>query len=318
MKIKNILAVRNDRFGEFLLNIPSFRALKETFPDARLTIVVNPYVKELAECIDFVDDVLAWENKKHSLRDVLAFSKELKSGHFDLCVILNPTQEFNFISYMSGIPLRAGYDRKCAILLTKKIKDTKHLGEKHEVEYNLGLVEAVGAKTKDISIRFGINERIADKFSLDNGSKTIVAIHPWTSDNVKKWPAQSFYKLAERIIKELKLNIVVVGSSDEAAKSKKLFKDFNGKLLDLTGKTSLPELAAVLRRCTCLVTADSGPMHLAASVGTPVIALFRNDIPGKTAKRWGPWGEGHIVLEAADLRQISVAEVLEKVSLLTS
>ncbi|MBM3245682.1 MAG: glycosyltransferase family 9 protein, partial [Candidatus Omnitrophica bacterium] len=153
-----------------------------------------------------------------------------------------------------------------------------------------------------------------DKFSLDNGSETIVAIHPWTSDNVKKWPVQSFYKLAERIITELKLNIVIVGSSDEAAKSKKLFKDFSGKLLDLTGKTNLPELAAVLRRCACLVTADSGPMHLAASVGTPVIALFRNDMPGKTAKRWGPWGEGHVVLEAADLRKISVEEVFEQLN----
>jgi len=210
--------------------------------------------------------------------------------------------------------LRAGYDRKCAILLTKKIKDIKHLGEKHEVEYNLGLVEAVGAKTKDISIRIGINEKIADRFLSDIGSKIIVAIHPWTSDNVKKWPLQSFYKLAERIIKELKLNVVVVGSADEAERSKKLFKDFNGNLLDLTGKTSLPELAAVLRRCTCLVTADSGPMHLAASVGTPVIALFRNDMPGKTVKRWGPWGEGHVVLEAADLRKISVEEVFEQLN----
>jgi ADP-heptose:LPS heptosyltransferase len=80
----------------------------------------------------------------------------------------------------------------------------------------------------------------------------------------------------------------------------------------MINQTSLVELAALLKRCSLLISCDSGPMHLAASVGTPVVALFRNDLPGKTAKRWGPWGSGHTVIEKVNLLDISVDEVFEK------
>ncbi len=73
------------------------------------------------------------------------------------------------------------------------------------------------------------------------------------------------------------------------------------------------ELAALLKRCSLLISCDSGPMHLAVSVGTPVVALFRNDLPGKGAQRWGPWGEGHTVIEKGRLEDISVDELLEAV-----
>jgi len=78
-------------------------------------------------------------------------------------------------------------------------------------------------------------------------------------------------------------------------------------------KTTLPELAALLKRGSLVVSGDSGPMHLATAVGTPVIALFRNDLPGKTAKRWGPWGKNHIVIEKSNLNNITVDEVFSKV-----
>jgi len=68
-----------------------------------------------------------------------------------------------------------------------------------------------------------------------------------------------------------------------------------------------------LKRCALLVSGDSGPVHLAAAVGTPIVALFRNDLPGKTSKRWGPWGKGHTVIEKENLEDISVDEVFEKV-----
>jgi ADP-heptose:LPS heptosyltransferase len=84
-------------------------------------------------------------------------------------------------------------------------------------------------------------------------------------------------------------------------------------VINLINKTSLPELSAVLKRASLLVSGDSGPIHLAAAVGTPVVALFRNDLPGKTAKRWGPWGEGHIIIEKNKLEDISVDEVLNAV-----
>ena len=138
-KIKSILAVRNDRFGEFLLNIPAFRALKETFAGVKLTVITGPEAGSLAKSIPFVDEVIVHRNKGNSLLSKVGLISLLRRKDFDIAIMLNPSKEFNIITYLSGIPVRAGYDRKYGFLLTRKMEDKKYLGEKHEVEYNLFL-----------------------------------------------------------------------------------------------------------------------------------------------------------------------------------
>lgn len=313
-KIKKILAVRNDRFGEFLLNIPALKALKQSYPEAALTLIVNPYVQELALCLDFIDEVLTWENKKHRIFEVASFSNKLRRKGFDICLILNPSKEFNLISFLAGIPIRVGYARKWGFLLNKKIKDDKYLGLKHEVEYNLELAKLAGAKIQDKKIYLNIDTSIADNFINFCSNKTLVAIHPWASDAIKQWPIDKFRGLVARLTEELNIMVILVGGPDEAVISQGEFAGFqDDKVVDLTGKTSLKELAAVLKKCNLLVSADSGPMHLAAAVGTKVIAIFRNDIIGKTSKRWGPWGQNHTIIESPNLDNISVGEVFNEV-----
>ena len=312
---KRILAVRNDRFGEFLLNIPAFRALKQSFPEAKLTLVVDPYVKEIAQCIDFLDEVITWENKPHKLSEILKFSRALKAKSFDLCVILNPSKEFNLISFFAGIPLRCGYSRKWAFLLNRKIEDKKYLGRKHEIEYNLDLVNLAGASTQDKSLVLRIEERVLgglidlNRLDLEN----LAVVHPFTSDPLKQWPLENFQELAQRLVKELNKKVLIIGGREERERSRELFGDSSGEIINLTGKTTLVQLAALLKKCRLLISGDSGPVHLAACVGTPVVAIFRNDIPGKNPERWGPWGRGHQVIAKPGLSQISVTEVLEKV-----
>lgn len=305
--VKNILVVRNDRFGEFLLNIPAFRALKETFVNSRITAVVNPYVKELAECILFIDEIIEHNQRYHSLPEEVQLIKLLKKSRFDVAVMLNPSKEFNIITYLSGIPVRVGYDRKWGFLLTHKIKDKKYLGEKHEIEYNLELVGRIGAVTNDKSVSLKIEDT-----DLFNGLGGAVALHPFTSDPVKQWPLENFSQLAKRLTQELGLTVVIVGGKENLGVSNNLFSDFNKNLINLTGKTTLKELAALLKKSKLLISGDSGPVHLACALGIPVTAIFRSDIPGKTAKRWGPWGVGHTVIEKNNLSDIAVDEVFKK------
>ena len=311
----NILAVRNDRFGEFLLNIPAFVALKEKYPKAKLTLVVNSYVKGIAEYIKEVDRVITWENKKHRFTEVLAFSQKLKKEKFDLCFIFNPSKEFNIISFLAKIPQRIGYSRKWPFLLNKKIEDRKHQAKKHEVEYNLDLVHFVGVDYKDKNINLKIDRNfvseILNKYNLQRYNNIII-IHPYTSDSIKQWPFKEFKKLIKLLIKDLNLKIVVVGGKKEALEYKSLFSDFGKDITDLTGKTNLKELAALLKSCKLLVSGDSGPMHLAAAVGTKVLAIFRSDIIAKSSTRWGPWGNGHIVIEDKDINSITAEAVYEK------
>lgn len=301
-EFKNILAIRNDRFGEFLLNIPAFRALKEAYPRARLTLAVSREVKELAECVECADNVEVWDDLKKSLR----------KRKFDLCVILNPAKEAHVLSFLAGIPRRAGYDRKWGILLTDKIPDKKNLGLKHEVEYNLDVVGLIVGEKKEIASS-GLSLPRNDKYDFLAGA---IAIHPFTSDPVKQWPVERFSELAQRIAKELRVKVVLVGKGESGIASSSARNDANNEIIDLVNKTSLVELAQILKQCRMLISCDSGPMHLAAAVGTQVLALFRNDLPGKTPKRWGPWGKGHIVIEKPSLTAINVEEILDKLKII--
>lgn len=312
MGIKKILAVRNDRFGEFLLNIPVLRALKETFLNVRIIVALNPYVRELAECVPFIDEIIEWpQEQKHSLREKLQLIKLLKAKNIDMAIMLNSSKEFNIFSYLAGIPIRVGYDRKWGFLLTHKIEDKKYLGFKHEIDYNLELVSLIGAQTEDKNLSLNIDNNTGiDLQTEDTGN--LVALHPWTSDSIKQWPQDNFRELADRLIKELKIKIMIIGGKEESGRSVELFKDFDSCLINMTGKTSLGQLAALLKKCKLLISGDSGPVHLACAVGTPVITLFRSDIPGKSAKRWGPSLKGSIVVQKDKLDQIGVEEVFNQ------
>ncbi|MFA4989772.1 MAG: glycosyltransferase family 9 protein [Candidatus Omnitrophota bacterium] len=294
--IKKILAVRSDRFGEFLLNIPALRALKDTYPDARLTLAVAPGVRKLAECVECADRVVTWDDD---------FKKNLRKQHFDAGIILNPTKEAHWLAFFAGIPVRVGYGRKWGILLNCRMPDNKSLGLKHEVEYNLDLVGLIGAKTTNKSISLG---RLPADINPEYAGA--VAIHPFTSDKAKEWPIERFKELAQCIAGELRSRVLVVGAGGVG---KEKFDNLGDGIINLINKTSLVELAQILKQCRLLISCDSGPMHLAAAAGTPVLALFRNDLPGKTAKRWGPWGKGHIVIEKPCLSDIIIEEILDKV-----
>jgi ADP-heptose:LPS heptosyltransferase len=307
MLIKNILAVRTDRFGEFLLNIPAFKALKDTYQTAKLTLAVNPAVEELARMIDCIDETIPWEDDVRGIFELMFASYKIRKAKFDLCVIFNPSREFNIVSYLAGIPVRVGYDRKCGFLLTHKTKDEKHLALKHEVEYNLGLARLAGAGFKDYPLTLSTNNDIIKDLLESVGIRPhekLIAVHPWTSDPLKQWPIENFRELVSKIFGRISMRIIIVGKNEGQGLRAGI---------DFTNKTSLPQLAALLKRSSLLISGDSGPVHLAASVGTPVIALFRNDIPGKSAKRWGPWGSGHTVIEKSSLKDITTDEVLDAI-----
>lgn len=277
-----------------------------------MVLCVNHSVAELAQGIEYIDKIIIWENKKHAINEILSFSRTLKNLKFDLCVIFNPSGEFNIISFLAKIPVRLGYNRKNGFLLTHKIKDKKHLAEKHEIEYNLELLNAIGAqiedKTLSLNISNAIIERAVKDFHLENLTR-LIALHPWTSDSIKQWPVNNFLSLAKKITGELNAHVVLIGGREEKSKSIELFGAMNNRVVNITGSTTLPQLAAIFKKCELLISGDSGPVHLAGAVNTKVLAIFRNDIVGKNSKRWGPWGEGHTVIEKNSLSEISVDQV---------
>jgi ADP-heptose:LPS heptosyltransferase len=134
-------------------------------------------------------------------------------------------------------------------------------------------------------------------------------VHPWTSDQLKQWPLERIGLLVQRIISELNAHVVVVGLPEENAR---LAIAPDRRIIDLAAKTSLVQLAGVLQKCSLLISGDSGPVHLGSCVGLPVLALFRNDMQGKNATRWGPQSARSRVIAKNSLQEISVDEVFLK------
>ena len=311
--VKHILVVRNDRFGEFLLNIPALRALKETYPAAKITAVVDPYVAELAGHVPFIDEIITWGGLGHSFWARLRLVGLLRKKKYAIAVMLNPSKEFNIITILAGIPVRAGYNRKCGFLLTHKLADTKHLGLKHEVEYNLELVGLLGAATDNLGLSLSIEGGIINDFLAEfkvRDQDKLIALHPWTSDPVKDWP--HFRQLAAFLASEPGIRLVIVGAN-KAGVDAGGFAGLGEHVINFTGRTSLVQLAALLARCRLLISCDSGPVHLSCCVGTPVVVLFSSSLPAKSARRWGPWGESNTVIAKSKLSDISADEVMARV-----
>lgn len=313
-KIKKILVLRNDRFGEFLLNIPAFVALRKNFPQAHLALVVASYLQGLAHCIEGIDEVMTWENRKHKVSEILSLASLLRKKSFDLSIVFNPSKEFNIICFLAGIPMRLGYNHKWPFLLTHRVMDKKYLAQKHEIGYNLDLLRAIGVETNEISFPLRIDDSWVDKLLNDYDLKNsdFVVLHPWTSDPVKQWPQENFIKLSLRLARELNKKVVIIGAKEALAGGAQCYNNLDTGIINLAGKTTLRELAALLKKSKLLISGDSGPVHLACAVNRPVLAIFRNDIQGKTAQRWGPAQKDSLVIEKASLSDITVEEVFSR------
>lgn len=317
---RNVLYIRTDRLGETLLNLPAAAALRAALPGAMLTLLINDALAPLLSRLPWVDAVIAAPPGPGALWWTRAFrlAARLRRRRFDLVIISNAMKELHVAAWLAGIPLRVGYDRKWGGLLTHRLSDRKALGDRHEVEYNLDLVRALKLPASVPPWRFPRLEReqadVLQRLEQQGvqPSEPFVAVHPWTSNPHKRWPADRYAALMRRMAERLPARIVVVGEP-EARTQVSAVLPAGAPIAELAGRCSLIELAALLQRARLVVSNDSGPVHLAAAVGTPTVVLFGASEPSAGPVRWGPWGSGHTVIWKPSMDAISVEEVFRAV-----
>ena len=299
-----ILIVRTDRIGDVLLSTPAIKAVRKAHPNAHIAVMVRPYVEDIVDGNPYLDEVILYDkdNKHKGFFGSLAFILELRRKSFDLAIILHPTVRSNLVPFLAGIPERVGYDKRWGFLLTKRIKDTKHLGEKHEIDYNLDVLRAIGIAAKDRTLYMPVKaeyERVIDRFMALNdlgGKDVIVAVHPGASCRSKRWPAYRFGRVADELMDKYNVKIVIIGGPSDVKTVQEVETGMLHKPIVLSEEHSLGEVAALLKKCKLLISNDSGPVHIAVAVGTPVISLFGRLDPGLSPQRWGPIGQDDIVI----------------------
>jgi len=300
---KNILVVRLDRMGDVVLSTPALKALRDAYPESRITFMVRPYVKDIVEGNPWANEIIIYDKAKSFLENI-KFIKKLRNKKFDLAIALHPTFRTNVIVFLSGIPKRLGLDRKSrmGIFLTDRVPDKKHLGLKHEMDYTLDILRYIGVNAKDRKMYVPVSRdsQIRTREALEKGgiseSDTVVAINPGASCPSKRWPAKRFAEVADTLIKKHGVKIVVMSGEADKRIGKDMVSFMQEKCLDLSGKTTVGDIAGILKRSKLFISNDSGPVHVACAIGTPVVAIFGRSDRGLSPKRWGPSNKGDIVL----------------------
>ncbi len=299
-----ILITRTDRLGDVLLSTPVIKALRQKFPQSYICMLVSPYTKDALEGNPDLDEVIIFDKdaKNKGWLAALKFAWLLRKKKFDLAVVLHPTIRLHLLTFLAGIPKRLGYDRKFGFLLTDRIKHTKQYGQKHESEYALDLIRYLGIQPQDKTLFMPIKQE-SEKW-LDvlfsqaqiKDSDQLLVIHPAASCPSKIWPAERFAQVADRLAQKYGFKVIVVSGPKDMQKAQEMIKNMRIKALNLAGKTSVSQLASLLRRCRLFISTDSGPIHMASALGVPVIAIFGRSQAGLSPQRWGPLGEKNRIL----------------------
>lgn len=311
--------MRTDRIGDVVLTTPAIRAVRQNFPESYLAMMVQPYTAAVIKNNPHLNEVIIYDKRgKHkTLWGSLKFARALKAKKFDLAFIFHPTNRVNIITFLARIPERIGYNRKCGFLLTRKIPDNKYKGEKHEIEYNFEVLATRGIFPTDKKVEMFLSldeENFATKFLNDsriNRDLPLVAIQPGASCPSKRWPIERFAEVGKKLMERIPINFVIIGSQEEAPLLRNLQELLPPKAILAQG-FSLGNLAAILKYARLFISNDTGPVHIAAALGTPSLVIFGRNQPGLSPRRWQPWGNQHIIFHKDVGCQICLAHNCQK------
>ncbi|HKW57769.1 MAG TPA: lipopolysaccharide heptosyltransferase II [Candidatus Acidoferrum sp.] len=265
--------------GDAIMALPALRAVRKRFAEAQITILARPYVAEIYKGQSVCDDLMA----SGSEADVV---RELRARKFDAALLLQNAFEAAWVAWRAGIPQRIGYGRDGrSLLLTKAVRVPKP-GEipSHEQYYYLELLRRAGwldTLPKETFIELKVteeNRRRAEGMLQAAGARAgqaRIAIGAGASyGSAKCWLPERFAEVANRLQEQTGAGIVLFGTEAEASVSSAIAAGLQRPPTNLTGKTAISDLPALLSRCQLFIGNDSGAMHVAAAVGLPVVTIF--------------------------------------------
>lgn len=286
-RVERVLAIRLDLLGDLVFAAPALDALRAAFPHARLTLVTLPYTAPLAALLPAVDEVLtldvnAWR-RPAGLRQtgaLLTLVRRLRRQHFDLCIAFHG-RPAGLLALASGARVRVGYAAHAyPWAFNRPLAGWRYDRRRHEVEYCLDLARAVGADGPGVP-------RLTLPMAEDGDARAAhcVVLHPGASNGAaKRWGAARWGALGAAITARLGLAVVVTGSDSEAALVQAVVAACGAGAEARVGGTLL-ELATLLQGATAVVAGDTGPLHLAAALGRPVVGVFGPTDPAHTGPR---------------------------------
>ncbi len=279
--VRKILIRSTNWIGDAVMTTPAMAAVRATFPESRISVMANPLVAELFNPHPLCDEVVVFDKggTHRGIPGFFRFAMGLRHQGFDLAILFQNALEAALLAYLARIPVRAGYRTDCrGALLTHGVPVGRAAKALHHTDYYVKMLEALGVSGGDGGLRLHCTPKEELWASQLLGKGFWIAINPGaTYGSAKRWVPAGFAKVAAALIQDDEARIVLVGSPGEAAIGQAIEAAVQARpteVLNMVGKTTVRQLVALLSRCRLLITNDSGPMHVAAALRVPVVALF--------------------------------------------
>jgi len=319
---RNILIMDFGQLGDVVLSLPALRAVRERFPNSRITVAVGQSAGEIARLSGYVNDVLTIDRvglrdgaKLVSIFKIFQIVKSVRRSQFDFVIDLHSFYETNLLGFVSGAPKRL-YARRPTRSLDylanfeprppiEEVRSPKHQVDRYlDVLIPLGIKDAVRVphlKTRpDVDVTV---EAILRKAKADTGAP-LVGIFPGAGHPSRRWPLERFAELADYLVRNDGVRVLVFAGPEEAGITQQMRRLFPASSLILSG-LRISELASALARLAVFVSNDTGPMHVAAAVGTSVVVLLNRTTPNTFV----PIGEAHRHIYSRMIQEIATEEV---------
>jgi heptosyltransferase-2 len=284
-EIQKIVVRATNWVGDAVLMTPSLVALRKTFPHAQITVLANPWVLPLLVNHPAVDRTMIIDKDAGFLRSMGKLTRiisNLRNEGFDLAVLFQNAFEAALLTSMGGVRYRIGYNTDGrGFLLTHKVIRDEHILEVHQVDYYLGLIEAMGWHVEGREPSLYLNEKDIESTSLMLSSYRIadhhfiVGLNPGaTYGSAKRWPEERFATIGDWAAERWNAKVMLFGSSSERDIGLRVSQRMQHAPINLCGLTTLGQVMAFIKRCNFFITNDSGLMHIAAAFHVPLVALF--------------------------------------------
>jgi len=294
MEINKILFFKAGAIGDFLQSLPALRALKKKFPSAHVDVVVSSGIEQLIQGTDIANTIYIYDKEafKTNIIDFVSFGLRLRKERYDLFVDMQSSTRSLILRRLSGASRVLVYRKQ------KKVKPGErrlHAAENFmEAIRPLGITDAVDRIRLPLKPGEGAG---VDRFLTERGinkDKPLIALNcgVGSARPSRNWFPERFTILADRLISDLGAEVVFVGGREDRELVDSVMARMKRKAVSAAGELPIARTAALLARCKCLVSSDTGPLHLATAVQTAVVGLFGSTDPRRT----GPVGPGHTVL----------------------
>ncbi|MFO8090291.1 MAG: glycosyltransferase family 9 protein [Desulfatiglandaceae bacterium] len=305
---QSILIIKLSAIGDVVHSLPVLEVLRNAYPDARIDWVVEETAADIIDGHPAVDGVIVSPRKSLSraaaagnvpgcLRDAARFISRLRSIHYDLVIDLQGLLKSGILVGLARGRRKVGMNDSregAGFFLSEPAFPVER--DIHAIDRYLSVAAGLGCdvSTWDGALPVTKSDREKAGRLLDAagiGDQRFIAVNPVAKWETKLWIPGRFSRLCDRIVQEMECNVVLTGGGSDAAYIEGIVSNMSMPAVNLVGRTGLRELACIYERAAVLVTTDTGPMHIAAAMKCPVVALFGPTSPVRT----GPYGTGHKV-----------------------